>query len=133
MAYEPSPWRGLTWRTVEPVELAAGCVHAAGTADLQVRNTERLAALGDLAAQQAHVGQLIAAALADVLTGMEPDAEALHRERADIASVTLVAANRKLSGVGVMMLDLALNTLTLTLSPPFVPSSPLSLGERGRG
>lgn len=115
MAYEPSPWRNLAWRTAQPVETAAGHVHATGMADLQVRSQERVAALGDLAAQQGYVGQLITSALAEVLIGMQPDAEALHRDRADITSVTLAAANRKLARVGIIALDMTLITLTLTL------------------
>lgn len=130
MAFEPSPWHSLPWNTEEPVELPAGAVHAAGVADVQVRNAARLAALGDLPAQQAHVQGVIVAALADVLLGMELERSQLLTSQHDIASVTLVAANRKLIAVGVMLLDL---TLTLTLSPwerkPESTHSPLPLGE----
>lgn len=112
MAFEPSPWRNLPWNTEEPVELPAGAVHAAGVADVQVRNAARLAALGDLPAQQAHVQGVIVAALTDVLLGMELERSQLLASQHDIASVTLVAANRKLIAVGMILLD-----LTLTLTP----------------
>lgn len=112
MGFEHQPWHGLSWRTVKPLALATGQVDATGIADIQVRNVARLAALGDLAAQQAHVREVIVDALADVLFGLELNGNELLANLNDIASLTLVTANRKLAGAGVMALD-----LTLALTP----------------
>ncbi|MCS6844302.1 MAG: hypothetical protein NZ528_08270 [Caldilineales bacterium] len=96
----------VAWQTGEPIPLPAGAVRAYGDAWPQVRSPERLAQVGDLAAQAAHVSAVIVQALAGVLEGMEPTAEELAARREDIASATLVSANSRLSAVGVALLDL---------------------------
>lgn len=96
----------VAWQTGEPIHLPAGAVRAQGDAWPQVRSPERLAQVGDLAAQAAHVSAVIVQALAGVLEGMEPSAEELIARREDIASATLVAANGRLAAVGVTLLDL---------------------------
>lgn len=96
----------VAWQTGEPIHLPAGAVRAQGDAWPQVRSPERLAQVGDLAAQAAHVSAVIVQALAGVLEGMEPSAEELIARREDIASATLVAANGRLAAVGVALLDL---------------------------
>jgi hypothetical protein len=57
---------------------------------------------------------VIVEALTTALTGMEPTVDALQTQRDEIASLTLVSANRKLSAAGVSLLDLQIN---IALSP----------------
>ena len=96
----------LAWATPEPIPLDAGRLHAVGEAIPQVRSPERLANLGTLAKQAEHIQTVIVDSLAAVLAGMEPTVEQLQELEVEIASATLVAANSRLSAVGVSLLDL---------------------------
>jgi hypothetical protein len=101
----------VRWQTVEAIALPIGAVRASGDAGPQVRSPQRLAAVGGVDAQVGHIRQVIVEALAGVLVGMEPTADDLHTRRDEIASLTLVAANRKLGAVGVALLELRIETL----------------------
>ncbi len=101
----------VRWQTGEAIALHIGAVRASGDASPQVRSPQRLAAVGDVDAQIEHIQQVIVEALGSVLTGMEPTAADLAARRDEIASLTLVAANMKLSAVGVSLLDLRLEAL----------------------
>jgi hypothetical protein len=104
----------VTWQTETDIVLPIGAVQASGDASVQVRSPQRLAELGDSDAQVAHVRRVIVEALTTALTGMEPTVDALQTQRDEIASLTLVSANRKLSAAGVSLLDLQIN---IALSP----------------
>lgn len=112
MAFEPSPWHTLPWSTEEPVELPADTVHAAGVADVQVRNAARLAALGDLPAQQAHVQGVILASFVQALTNLQPSRVEIAHQLRELASLTLVTANTTLGVAGVLLLDLTILEIT---------------------
>jgi hypothetical protein len=101
----------VTWQTSETIALPIGAVRANGDASPQVRSPQRLAAVGDVDAQIAHIRQVIVEALAGALVGMEPTADDLHARRDEIASLTLVAANMRLGAVGVALLDLRIEVL----------------------
>jgi hypothetical protein len=103
----------VTWQTGEAVALPGGAVWASGDASLQVRSPKRLAALGDAAAQAGRIRQVIVAALTDMLQGMAPSLDDLDARRDEIASLTLVAANMKLSALGASLLDLRIDEMTL--------------------
>lgn len=102
----------IVWRTAAPLELDCGLLHAAGNAMPQVRNFEQLAAVGDLNAQIEHVQAAITDSLEQVLVGMQPSLGQLTTLRDEIASATLVAANPRLAGAGVVLLDLNIDHLT---------------------
>lgn len=101
----------VRWQTDEAIALPIGAVRASGAASPQVRSPQRLAAVGDVDAQIAHIQRVIVEALAGVLVGIEPTAADLAARRDEIASLTLVSANLKLSTVGVTLLDLQIVTL----------------------
>ncbi len=101
----------VTWQTGEAIALPIGAVRASGDASPQVRSPQRLAAVGGVDAQIAHIQRVIVEALAGALVGMEPTAVDLDARRDEIASLTLVAANMKLGAVGVALLDLRIETL----------------------
>lgn len=109
--------RYVVWRTVEAIALPGGAVHASGNAQPQVRNPERLAALGDLPAQIGHIQAVIVEALSSALVGMELSVKDLEARRDEIASLTLVTANTKLSASGVSLLDLQIAVLNVAPSP----------------
>jgi hypothetical protein len=104
----------VVWQTSEAIALPIGAVRASGDASPQVRSPQRLAAVGDMAAQIGYIQQAIVEALAGALIGMEPTADELHTRRDEIASLTLVAANRKLGAVGVALLELRIGEMTLS-------------------
>ena len=101
----------VTWQTEEAIALPGAAVRASGDASPQVRSPQRLVAVGNLDAQISHIRQVIVDALAGALVGLEPTAGDLLTRRDEIASLTLVAANRKLSVVGVALLDLRITAL----------------------
>jgi hypothetical protein len=101
----------LRWQTGEAIALPIGAVQASGDASVQVRSPQRLAEVGDVDAQIGHIQQVIVGALAGALVGMDPAAGDLDARRDEIASLTLVAANRKLGAVGVALLDLRIDAL----------------------
>jgi hypothetical protein len=103
--------RHIVWRTAEAVALPGGIVHASGDAWPQVRSPERLADVGDLAAQISHIQAVVVEGLVGVLVGMEPAVADLNARRDEIASLALVAANGKLAAVGVALLDLRITEL----------------------
>ena len=103
----------VTWHTGEGIALPVGAVWASGDASVQVRSPQRLAAVGDAAAQAGRIRQVIVAALADMLQGMAPAIDDLDARRDEIASLALVAANMKLSAVGASLLDLRIGEMTL--------------------
>ena len=105
----------IVWQTGAPVELDGGLVHAAGNAMPQVRSAAHLAAVGDLDAQIAHLQGAVIDSLAQVLQGMQPSRAQLTQFHADIASATLVAANSRLAAVGVVLLDLNIESITVDL------------------
>lgn len=104
--------RYLAWHTSDPISLATGQVTASGAASPMVRSQTRIAELGDLDEQVAHVRAVIVRALADVLEGLEPSAQQLPSLRAEIASATLVLANTRLAAHGISLLDLTLEELS---------------------
>lgn len=107
----------VVWRTVEAIPLPGGAVHASGNAQPQVRSPERLAALGDLPAQIDHIQAVIVEALAGTLASMELSTQELRTRHDEITSLTLVAANAKLSASGVSLLDLQIAVLNVVPSP----------------
>jgi hypothetical protein len=104
----------VRWQTDEALALPLGAVRASGDASPQVRSPQRLAAVGDVTAQIAHIQRAIVEALTGALEGMEPAADDLHSRRDEIASLTLVAANRRLGAVGVALLDLRIGEMALS-------------------
>ncbi len=104
----------VVWQTDEAMALPIGAVRASGDASPQVRSPQRLAVLGDVSAQIGHVQQVIVEALAGALVGMEPAVDDLLALRDEIASLTLVAANMKLSAVGVALLELRIGEMGVT-------------------
>jgi hypothetical protein len=104
----------LRWQTGEASALPIGAVRASGDASPQVRSPQRLAAVGDVDAQIAHIRWVITEALAGALVGMEPTVDHLVTRRDEIASLTLVAANRKLGAVGVALLELRIGEMDLS-------------------
>ena len=106
--------RYVSWKTNDPIALPLGRVVASGDAAPQVRDPARAAAIGDTDAVVAHIQATITQSLAEVLQGMEPSAEQLLGLRDEIASITLVSANRKLATHGVVLLDLAIAELVMT-------------------
>ena len=110
----PDSLSHVTWRTDEAIALPIGAVRASGDASPQVRSPQRLAAVGDVAAQIGSIRQVIVEALAGALVGMEPTVDDLVTRRDEIASLTLVAANRKLGAVGVALLELRIGEMMVT-------------------
>jgi len=104
----------VRWQTDETIALPMGAVRASGDASPQVRSPQRLAAVGDVTAQIAHIRRAIVEALTGALEGMEPTADDLHSHRDEIASLTLVAANRRLGALSVALLDLRIGEITLS-------------------
>lgn len=102
----------VTWQTDEPIRLPIGKVIAFGDASVQVRRPERVVLLGDLDVQTAAVQSVIVQALAAVLASMEPTTGQLTAWRDEIASATLVAANTRLSALGAVLLDLAIDEMS---------------------
>lgn len=103
----------VRWRMDEAIALPIGAVRASGDASPQVRSPQRLAEAGDVGAQVQQIQQVIVDALAGVLVGMELTADDLLARRDEIASLALVAANMKLSALGVALLDLRIGDVTL--------------------
>jgi hypothetical protein len=103
----------VVWQTGEAIVLPIGAARASGDASPQVRSPQRLAEVGDVGAQIGHIQQVIVEALAGALVGMEPTADELHTRRDEITSLTLVAANMRLGAVGVALLDLRIDDMTL--------------------
>lgn len=101
----------IVWQTDAAIELPFGAVIASGEAQPQVRWPERLATLGDLAAQISHVQAVIVECLTTALRNMELTIGDLTAGRDEIVSLTLVAANGKLAAVGVTLLDLRIDEL----------------------
>ena len=104
----------VRWQTDETIALPMGAVRASGDASPQVRSPQRLAAVGDVTAQIAHIRRAIVEALTGALEGMEPTADDLHSHRDEIASLTLVAANRRLGALSIALLDLRIGEITLS-------------------
>lgn len=102
----------VTWQT-DAIALPIGVVRASGDARPQVRSPQRLAELDGIDVQIAHIRQVIVEALAGALAGLEPAAGDLAERRDEIASLTLVAANMKLSATGVALLDLTITMLAM--------------------
>ncbi|MEI2692851.1 MAG: hypothetical protein V9H69_25280 [Anaerolineae bacterium] len=71
----------VRWQTDETIALPMGAVRASGDASPQVRSPQRLAAVGDVTAQIAHIRRAIVEALTGALEGMEPTADDLHSHR----------------------------------------------------
>ena len=103
----------VIWQTDEAIALPIGAVQASGDASPQVRSPQRLAAVGGVAAQIGYIQQAIVQALAGALVGMEPTADDLVTRRDEIASLTLVAANMRLGAVGVALLELRVDEMTV--------------------
>lgn len=103
----------IRWQTDEAIVLPIGALHASGDASAQVRNPQRLAEVGEVSAQINRVQRVIVQALTGALTAMEPSADDLATRRDEIASLTLVAANMKLSAVGVILLELRIVALAV--------------------
>jgi hypothetical protein len=104
----------VRWWTDKAIALPIGAVQASGDASPQVRSPQRLAEVGAVDAQIAHIRQVITEALAGALVGMEPTVDDLVTRRDEIASLTLVAANRKLGAVGVALLELRIGEMDLS-------------------
>ncbi|GEM_PF-1976348 len=109
----PSGHYQVSWQTDAAIALPIGAVWASGDASPQVRSPQRLAAVGDVTAQIEHIRQVIVEAAAGALAGMEPTVDDLHSRRDEIASLTLVAANMRLGAVGVTLLELWIDELTV--------------------
>ena len=106
----------VTWQVRDPIDLPAGRVTAHGAAAAQVRSVARAASLGDLSAQEAAVQAAVVDALTTVLQAIQPDGSNLMTWRDEIASATLVAANGRLAGQGIVLLDVTIDSL-LHLGP----------------
>ncbi len=102
----------IVWQTGAPVELDCGPLHASGSAMPQVRSFPRLSEVGELHEQIEHVQTAITSALEQILTGMQPTRAQLAKFHDEIASATLVAANARLAAVGVVLLDLNMDSLS---------------------
>lgn len=102
----------VTWQA-DAIALPIGAVRASGDASPQVRSPQRLAELGDTDAQIEHIRRVIVEALAGALVGMEPTADDLHARRDEIASLALVAANMRLGAVGVALLELRIDEMSV--------------------
>lgn len=101
----------VTWQTDETIVLPGGALWASGDASPQVRNPQRLAAVGGVAAQVEQIQRVIVDALTGALIGAAPAIDELPARRDEIASLTLVAANMKLNTLGVALLDLRIVAL----------------------
>ena len=108
----------VRWQTGEAIALPRGAVWASGDASVQVRSPQRLAAVGDLVGQLAHIQQIIVEALAAALAHLEPALEDLPSQQDELASLTLVAANTRLAAVGVVLLELQIDALIDGLPSP---------------
>ncbi len=101
----------VRWQTKTAIMLPMGAVWASGDASPQVRSPQRLAAVGDLEAQIAHIHAAIVEALAGALINLELAGAGLNAQRDELASLTLVAANTRLAAVGVVLLELQIDAL----------------------
>lgn len=103
----------ITWEMPLPLTLSWGTVRAKGTASIQVRNPERLEALGSYDAQVAAIQALITQSLEDIVIALLPSSDQLPTHIWQIASATLVSVNSKLYDYGAVLLDLSISEIAV--------------------
>ncbi|MEA3338085.1 MAG: hypothetical protein U9R25_19525 [Chloroflexota bacterium] len=99
----------VEWETNEALPCQVGALFARGNALPQIRNPDRLAAAGSEADQYELIRSTILDALDAIMTALEITVDNLDAFREELASASLVAANRELAPLGVILLDLSIN------------------------